>query len=305
MITGQPTRKPEAILRDLVALIEEIRTRRQSEAAEVPTLKPFSQRELNAAVCPSYKNYLLGRTNRLPQRDMVIAIADYLECPPAERDDLLMCAGYLPASYVLRDDEYRAAVAHAAFVARLLPLPAVVIGRYAQTLYANQPVFAKNMVPSLEYWQQNAQDNVIAWFFDPTLQAHHYYTASTTDWQHTARGAAELVYLTNSMRLRDPRFRQLIQASRDLPDFAAMWDTVTAAPPSIYAEYGEMRMQTRYLAEPIRELCWLMPITPNLEVSVVVGIPMDEAARYVYTQLGCDLDAVQWQAMLKDFSFSR
>jgi hypothetical protein len=294
--------KPEMILRALVDLIEELRIRRQAEAAEClhAELKTFSQRELTDIACPSYKNYLLGRTNRLPGREMILQIADYLECTPSERDELLICAGYLPESFALRDDQYQAALSRAQFMMKLLPLPAVVIGRYCHTYYANDAVTNKIEMPALDQWETQHR-NVISYFFDPDFRVRQYYSPSTVDWEATARGAVELVYLTNSNRLRDTTFRRLLRASQTFPDFVRLWDDVTSRPPSLYANYGEMRLRTRYLSAPIRESSVVIPVTENLEVAIVVGVPADEAARAVYAQLGCKLDTLQWEAMLRDF----
>lgn len=303
MLTHAPMPRPADRLRSLVDLIEEIRLRRQAEAVDRlhPELKTFSQRELTDVACPSYKNYLLGRTTRMPKREMVMQIGDYLECTPGERDDLLICAGYLPESFMLRDDQYQAAIRRARFLLSLLPLPAVAIGRNSHTLFTNEAVFLKNEFPALDQWAA-PQRNVIAYFFDPAMQVRQYYETTPDAWEKTARGAAELVYLTNNGRLRDPDFRRLIRASRELPDFARLWDDVTANPPSLYRDYGAMWMQTRYLDQPIGELSYLVPVTENLEVSIVVGVPVDEAARHVYELVGCRPESMQWESLLHDFS---
>lgn len=302
----QPTpngKKIEDVLSALVDLIEEIRVRRQAEAAEAlhPELKTFSQRELNDVACPSYKNYLLGRSHRLPQRDMVIQIADYLECTPAERDDLLMCAGYMPESLRLTDDQYNAALQRAQLLMHLLPLPAVVIGRYGETIATNQAVFTKIDRPVLAEWQPQTR-NIVSYFFDPALAVRDYYAVSSADWQVTATGAAQLLYLTNMPRLREPAFRHVLRQHQQLPDFAAAWQAVIAHPPSVLEANCEMRMQTTFLEQPITELNTILPITAGLEVSIVIGVPVDEAARHVYSQIGCVPELVQWQQMLKDFS---
>lgn len=296
----EPTnRSPEAILQDLVALIEEIRVRRQAEAAEClhPELKTFSQRELTDVACPSYKNYLLGRTSRLPAREMVIEIADYLECTPAETDDLLVCAGYLPNAFTLREDEYRAAVGRAELLTTLLPLPTVVIGRYGETLHTNPAVYTKIDRQALGEWQPETR-NIISYFFDPDLAVRDRYAVSTEDWQQAALSAARLLYLTNAPRVRDPAFRRLLRNSRLLPGFAEAWDTVISRPPSVFSSGAEMRVQTSIVDQPIRELLTVLPITQGVEVSIVISVPVDEGARHVYELMGCAVDVSQWAGLL-------
>lgn len=303
MTAIQAEEKSENVLRALVDLIEEIRVRRQAEAAEClhPELKTFSQRELTDVACPSYKNYLLGRSNRLPLREMVIQIADYLECTPAERDDLLMCAGYLPQSFALSEDEYRSAVQRACLLATMLPLPAVVIGRNGQTLHTNPAVYTKINQPVLEQWRPETR-NLISYFFDPLLGIRQHYAVTPEDWRNVTDNAAALLYLTNSPRLREPGFRRILSAARALPDFAAAWDKVIAHPPSVFTSGCEMRMQTAFMDQPIVELNTLIPITAGLEVSIVVGVPVDDAARHAYAHIGCEVDGARWEAILKEFS---
>ncbi len=303
MLTSPSGKKPEVVLKELVNLIEEFRIRRQADAAEQlhPELKTFSQRELTDVACPSYKNYLLGRTLRLPERDMVIHIAEYLECTPAECDELLICAGYLPESFVLNDAQYQAAIRHAMLLMKLLPLPATVIGRYGEAIAANQAVFNKCNTSTMEELSQS-QRNIISWFFDPALSAHHSYAASPDDWRKSGRGAAELLYLTNSMRLRDPAFRRFLRKSRELPDFGTFWDDVVCNPPSLHSKATELNVITRFLDRPIREMGLVLPITESLEVVIVAGVPMDEAGRYVYDLLGCQIDSARWETIVADFS---
>src|SRR5579884_4270691 len=86
------------VFQQLLAAIEAVRARRQEEYREQrhPQVKRFTQQELNDEVCPTYKNWLIGRSNRLPDRSMLMTIADYLECRLSERNDLLLAAQYLP-----------------------------------------------------------------------------------------------------------------------------------------------------------------------------------------------------------------
>lgn len=78
----------------LVRQIEAIRLRRKRTTPHHPNGKRFSQDELCALAYPSYKNMILARTGRLPDREALLQIADYLECTPGERNDLLRAARY-------------------------------------------------------------------------------------------------------------------------------------------------------------------------------------------------------------------
>ncbi|MNW43060.1 hypothetical protein D3C74_202490 [compost metagenome] len=81
--------------------IEALRSKRQQKLADRPhpSLKRFTQQELNNEAFPSYKNLLVGRTRRIPDRQRIINIAEYLECTSDERNDLLLAAGYPPGRF--------------------------------------------------------------------------------------------------------------------------------------------------------------------------------------------------------------
>ena len=48
--------------------------KRQEEYREKghPQFKRFTQQELNDEACPTYKNWLIGRSNRLPSRSLLM-----------------------------------------------------------------------------------------------------------------------------------------------------------------------------------------------------------------------------------------
>lgn len=81
---------------EVVTAIEYLRQQRQNthRKSGFSSSKTFSQDELCSVAYPSYKNLLKGRTRRIPARDALIAIADYLECTSSERNELLLVAGY-------------------------------------------------------------------------------------------------------------------------------------------------------------------------------------------------------------------
>ncbi len=82
----------------LVHEIEMLRLKRKRTYQRHPEGKRFSQDELGNMAYPSYKNMLLARTQRLPDRAALMQIADYLECTPMERNALLRAAQYAPES---------------------------------------------------------------------------------------------------------------------------------------------------------------------------------------------------------------
>src|SRR5689334_19489735 len=96
------SQKP-AVLRKLLEEIEILRIARQQEVRNRPhpLLKRFTQQELTDEACPTYKNLLVGRSQRIPSRQTLMQIADYLECSMVQRNNLLLAARYLPESLEL------------------------------------------------------------------------------------------------------------------------------------------------------------------------------------------------------------
>ena len=74
--------KTPTVLRDILEEIEVLRMKRQEEVRDRPHpfLKRFTQQEVTDEACPTYKNLLVGRSQRIPSRQTLMQIADYLEC---------------------------------------------------------------------------------------------------------------------------------------------------------------------------------------------------------------------------------
>lgn len=85
-------------LHELLLEIESLRIKQQDiyKQGSHPKLKRFTQQELNDEACKTYKNLLLGRSKRVPNRTTIMQIATYLECTLKQRNNLLILAGYLP-----------------------------------------------------------------------------------------------------------------------------------------------------------------------------------------------------------------
>src|SRR5947207_9399891 len=99
-------------LRDLLGEIETLRITRQQRIKEHPhpSLKRFTQQELTDEACPTYKNLLVGRSLRVPSRQSILQIAQYLECTAHERNNLLLAARYLPEALELEGVQLKQAL---------------------------------------------------------------------------------------------------------------------------------------------------------------------------------------------------
>src|SRR5215468_1298225 len=123
--------EPDAshLLRDVLNQVETLRNNRQEEVRECPhpSLKRFTQQELTVEACPTYKNLLVGRSQRIPSRQTLMQIADYLECSIESRNTLLLAARYLPESLELEGDALTLTLEQARQLMETLPYPAMLV----------------------------------------------------------------------------------------------------------------------------------------------------------------------------------
>ncbi len=141
-------RGPAVAVEALVGYIEDLRNRRKSAAERVrrprrrgsgrartpqaESQKTYSQDELSLRVwydTHSYSNLLYGRTASPPPREVIMDIADYLECTDQERMKLLYLAGHRTQEPLLRGEQLRVALAEAERVLSYLPMPSIAITR--------------------------------------------------------------------------------------------------------------------------------------------------------------------------------
>ncbi|MBW4439283.1 MAG: AAA family ATPase [Pleurocapsa minor GSE-CHR-MK-17-07R] len=101
----QTASSQDALIAAVTTAIESLRLERRKRYQKHPhpTGKRFSQEELTDYAYPSYKNLLLGRTRRLPDRDTLMSIAHYLECSLEESNHLLHAARYALETPMIRE----------------------------------------------------------------------------------------------------------------------------------------------------------------------------------------------------------
>jgi len=158
------------VLRDVLDEIETLRLHRQEEVRDLPhpRLKRFTQQELTDEACPTYKNLLVGRSRRVPSRQTIMQIADYLECSAAQRNDLLLAARYLPESLELEGSELRQALEQARHLMGTLPYPAMIVMHTLQVEEVNESFQRLFEFPLLTAIPR-AQRHVLHFFFQHDL----------------------------------------------------------------------------------------------------------------------------------------
>src|SRR6266702_5742679 len=166
-----PSKEHARVFHQLLEAIEAVRLLRQQEYRDRPhpQLKRFTQQELNDEACPTYKNWLIGRSHRLPSRSMLMQIADYLECSLGERNDLLLAAQYLPEQPEWEGDALRRALERAQQIMETLPYPAIVVTHTFQIQAANEFFLRLLELPPLETLPPH-QRSMLHFLFHPDVR---------------------------------------------------------------------------------------------------------------------------------------
>lgn len=288
------TFEQERVFYQLLEAIEAVRIRRQEEYREKrhPQLKRFTQEELTDEACSTYKNWLVGRSHRLPSYSMLMQIADYLECSLRERNDLLLAAHYLPIQPEWEGEELRQALEQAQQIMEKLPYPAIVVTHTLEVRAANALFLHLLELPPLETLPPH-QRNTMYFLFHPNICGQARSTSNTeahTLWQQHVMYALQLFQRQNVLSQHEVWYQQLVKLWCDeIPDFQAYWEKAREAsrqedaPTKLtfarIAATGEML--------PIRVRQMLVSASSRIYPAVSAFLPVDEAARTVYASLGC------------------
>ena len=286
-----PSKERAHVFDQLLRAIETVRIKRQEEYREKhhPQLKRFTQQELNDEACPTYKNWLIGRSQRLPSRSMLMQIADYLECSLSERNDVLLAAQYLPEQLAWEGDALRRALEQAQQTMETLPYPAIVVTHTFQVRAANEFFLRLHELPPLDTLPPH-QRTMIHFLFHPNFRARSMINAEAhTMWQKHVHYGLLHFKQQNVLYQYDTWYQQSVQQWCDeIADFQEHWEKareVTGqeiAPTKIVFA----RMATTGEVLPIRVRHMLISVSSKTYPAVSALLPVDEAARAVYASLG-------------------
>jgi PAS domain-containing protein len=288
-----------ALIRELVGEIEAIRIkRRDSLAGQVhPEGKRFTQEELNNYY-PNYKNLLLGRTQRLPSRTIILQIADYLECTIHETDDLLLAAQYLPESVGLREDEERKVIEAMRTLLHTLPLPGFLICHGGHIDDINHAILRLFQLPTISSIPLHLRDGV-HWFFNQTLPSHRIHAADRDIWHRNAQNMAALFQHLHRSYRRESWFRTKLASWYELPEFSRYWEAcnnrqsratlVTNETTALYPHLGP--------APVLEANVVVAPHATNFPC-LIISVPLNDAARQVYHAAGCYTAENRWEETL-------
>lgn len=289
--------------RDLALVIEELLARRRQDAARrallaAPSrlqhdwLKEWNRDELCDVVYSSYKALLKGAIRRPPRRQVVMELADYLECSLAERNRLLVAARYAPEQPYLQGAQLDAALAVAQTVIDELPLPAHSLTRDWDIHLLNDRLLRLlGLTPEQMAALAPEQRNVLELVFDPDLPLHALLSPNPETWDQTARREVYGFKQQNQLCQYDDWYAARIERLLRLPEFASYWQqtTLDASPASAadHHTFSTYLFELRYPDGTTLHVRSLLIALGDIDYPKVIAyIPADQPTREVFARWG-------------------
>lgn len=153
-----------------------------------------------------------GRSH--PSRETLLTLAESLEVPLRERNELLLAAGFAPIYAADRWDADQLAIVRSA-VRRMLvqhdPFPAVVMDRYWNVLQANAsaPHFFGTF---FDFASRKGPRNLLHLLFDPAG-----LRPFVVDWEQTAKLLLDRVHRESPGQIVDPTMQAVLDALKRYP----------------------------------------------------------------------------------------
>lgn len=286
---GVSSKEQTHVFQELLRAIEAVRYKRHEEYHEKlhPQLKRFTQQELNDEACPTYKNWLIGRSQRLPSRSTLMTIADYLECSLSERNDILLAAQYLPEQPQWEGEELQRALEQARQIMETLPYPAIVSTHTLQHYAANDLFLRLMGLPSLDNIPPHRR-SMAGMLLQPDCVNYSMFNEEAR-----ASRKAHLIYALQLFKQQNVLFRyetwyqQLVKQWSEFPGFQEYWEaaqevtTQRDSPPKLTLA----RMPTTGDVLPIRTRHMLISVSSKIYPAISALLPVDDAARAVFAAL--------------------
>ncbi|SDN09963.1 hypothetical protein SAMN05216191_12725 [Paenibacillus jilunlii] len=286
-------------LQQLLYMIEQFRIARQREISlgKYMPWKRFTQQELNDEACATYKNLLVGRSLRIPDRNRILTIADYLELSSDGRNDLLLAAGYLPIQTEISGNALEQAIGQAQHTMNVLPFPAMIVTHTEDIKGYNESFHRLFGFP-----ESHAYDhlmNRIDLHFNPDLPV---YLRSTFDrssfekWKTHAVQGIRLFKKNHILSRYDDWYQRVLnRLERYLPEEQWLEDALATGD----IDNGELTQTILTRSESNGELIPIqykqLSITTGslMAPKVQVFLPVDDAARRIFEELGCHVNEEQ------------
>jgi hypothetical protein len=230
--TGSPAARATTGCAEFAAVVETILQRRRSSPVPRRAAAPgflaipraWTHDELCLEAYSSYRALLRGAVRRPPRREVVLAVADYLQCSHAERNQLLTAAGYAAEQPAPGVAELRAALDTLSTFIETLPLPAYAVSRDWTVQLINDHLLRLLGLARAELIGLPApKRNVLRLLFDPALPVRRLLEPDAASWSTLAAFTVMRFREDNEPWQYDHWYRGLVTQLSDLPDFGPYW----------------------------------------------------------------------------------
>ncbi len=272
--------------------IEAQRVKRQKKFADRPhpSLKRFTQQELNDEAFPSYKNLLVGRTRRIPTRQTIINIAEYLECTSDERNNLLLAAGFLPIQTELDGRSLERALEWAQQTMRSIPFPAMIVTHTQDIKGLNEPFHQLFNIPLDRSY--DGLMNRVDLHFNSVFSIRSRSTfdkASFKQWEEHFINGIQAFKREHILSRYDTWYEKLLDKVQkyNVIEYLNVPDAGTKVD---HTQTILARMESSGELVPIRYRQVSISAGGHLYPQIEVFLPVNSAARTVFENLGCPTD---------------
>ena len=230
--TGSPATRATAGCAEFAAVVEAILQRRRGSPVPRRAAAPgflaipraWTRDELCLEAYSSYRALLRGAVRRPPRQEVVLAVADYLQCSHAERNQLLTAAGYAAEQPAPGAAELRAALDTLSIFIETLPLPAYAVSRDWTVQLINDHLLRLLGLAQADLIGLPApKRNVLRLLFDPALPVRRLLEPDAASWSTLAAFTVMRFREDNEPWQYDHWYRGLLTQLSDLPDFGPCW----------------------------------------------------------------------------------
>lgn len=282
------------MLKAALGEIESLRIKRQRKYSldPHPVLKRFTQQELNDESCLTYKNLLVGRSQRLPDRETMLRIAEYLECTFDERNELLAAAGYLPVQPDMQGELVEQELGRARQLLNTLGIPAMLVAPTLDIKGANE-LFTDLFDLSPEAISAN-EINLMDFHFSAELPVRSRATFNTeafAQWEAHAINGLHAFRRNHLLSRYDGWYQNLLQRLHQHGG-EQYWGMRNDDPKQGEPLYRTVLARVKDTSDlmPIRYKQMYLSAGSGLFPGIGVFLPADEAARHVFASIGSSVD---------------
>ncbi len=275
-------------------------SRRRAAASWGGVPRSWTKDELCDVAYSSYRALLRGAVRRPPRREVVLTIADYLECTMVERNQLLTAARYAIEHPGPGGAELRRVLSELRVVISALPLPAYAVSRdWTMQLINDHLLVALGLARADVVGLPASARNVLRLLFDPALPVRRLLEPDQVSWSQLAVFSIMRFRQDNLLWQYDAWYQGLIAKLSDLPDFSRYWRQVQSGQLTDPAASGLASARITVTRPDGRALC-LLPLTIELHgmgyPGIVGFLPADSVTSAQLTSLGLPSPANHWGA---------